>query len=287
MEKELLEKIRFYIKNNQWNWARSYLGVPHEYIVRNRCNLTDVEFLEFVHAQRTHGIHERWGRYNFPYLHVDGYKYWTMGDTYENTIIINRQKLFNEFDNLEFPISEYYSMEKMHRYADVILNTFDKPIFDIGCGNGNLEQFIPKEREVYAIDPSKKMIAEFRKRHPLLCKKCSTREFEGFIERWTDMDYVFVGLFGSPSYIMKEYLEKLVEYKKDHLLMFYNGNYVPEPFVEMHHFKYNVHQIRSLFRNSYTYYNNNYIVVSSKPIDWEKERIKYDQKYVRQGSLEI
>jgi len=42
--------------------------------------------------QREHGIVMKWGPYNFPYLIVDGYRYWTMGSPYEETIILNRAK---------------------------------------------------------------------------------------------------------------------------------------------------------------------------------------------------
>jgi hypothetical protein len=31
---------------------------------------------------------------------MDGYKYWTMGDPIPDTIILNRQKVFSEFDTL-------------------------------------------------------------------------------------------------------------------------------------------------------------------------------------------
>ena len=58
-------------------------------------------FLMIVLAQRDLGTNEIWGKYNFPYLYVDGYKYWTMGDTFENTTILNRQKVFSEFDKLD------------------------------------------------------------------------------------------------------------------------------------------------------------------------------------------
>ena len=35
----------------------------------------------------------RWGKYNFPYLIIDGWKYWTMGAPIEETIIINRAEI--------------------------------------------------------------------------------------------------------------------------------------------------------------------------------------------------
>jgi hypothetical protein len=43
--------------------------------------------------QREHGVEEQWGKYNFPYLYIDDYKYWTMGAPIEETIIINRARI--------------------------------------------------------------------------------------------------------------------------------------------------------------------------------------------------
>ena len=58
----------------KWIWAKTYLSVPHEYIVRGKCGLTDEDFRYLVIAQREYGIHGQWHKYNFPYLYLDGYK---------------------------------------------------------------------------------------------------------------------------------------------------------------------------------------------------------------------
>ena len=86
------DRLREMIARCQWTFAKTMPQCPHEYIVRGKCPLAEDEFLYFVDMQRRFGIPERWGPYNHPYLHIDDYKYWTMGDTYENTIIINRAK---------------------------------------------------------------------------------------------------------------------------------------------------------------------------------------------------
>jgi hypothetical protein len=65
---------------------------PHEYIVKEKCPLMTEEFEYFVNMQREHGVKERWGKYNNPYLYIDDYKYWTMGAPLEDTTVINRAK---------------------------------------------------------------------------------------------------------------------------------------------------------------------------------------------------
>lgn len=84
--------IRSYISRCEWTYAKTMPQCPHEYIVKNKCQLSDKEFEFFVWTQRTLGKSEKWGPYIHQYLYIDGYKYWTMGCELENTIIINRAK---------------------------------------------------------------------------------------------------------------------------------------------------------------------------------------------------
>jgi len=87
------DKLRDMIARCQWTFAKSLPFAPHEYIVRDKCPLTDEEFVYFIDMQRRFGVKERWGKYNNPYLYVDDYKYWTMGASYDETTVINRAKV--------------------------------------------------------------------------------------------------------------------------------------------------------------------------------------------------
>ena len=87
------DKLREMVARCEWTIAKSMPWCPHEYIVRGKCPLTDDEFVHFVDMQRNYGKVERWGKYITPYLYIDDYKYWTMGASYEETIIINRAKV--------------------------------------------------------------------------------------------------------------------------------------------------------------------------------------------------
>ena len=90
---EDLAFVRDCIARNNWTFAKTMPKIPHFYIVRNRCTLTGEEFDRFVRLQREFGTPMRWGKYNFPYLIIDGWKYWTMGAPIEETIIINRAEI--------------------------------------------------------------------------------------------------------------------------------------------------------------------------------------------------
>ncbi len=88
-----IERIKEYINRCEWTFAKSMPQWPHEYIVKKKCPLSDAEFIDFVYTQRVLGEYEVWGNYYQPYLHIDGYKYWTMGCEIEDTTtVINRAK---------------------------------------------------------------------------------------------------------------------------------------------------------------------------------------------------
>ena len=86
------EKVRSYINRCEWQYAKTMPQWPHDYIVRNKCPLNDDEFNDFVWSQRVLGEYAVWGNYRQPYIHIDGYKYWTMGCEIESTTVINRAK---------------------------------------------------------------------------------------------------------------------------------------------------------------------------------------------------
>ena len=94
MNKELnYDKLREMIARCQWTFAKTMPFAPHEYIVRDKCPLTDDEFVYLVEMQRQCGTSEKWGRNILPYLYIDDYKYWTMGGTMDETKVINRAKV--------------------------------------------------------------------------------------------------------------------------------------------------------------------------------------------------
>lgn len=269
-------KLRGYIKRCKWCWATSMIDVPHEYIHRDKCALTRDEFYYFVSAQRQDGICERWGKYNFPYLYIDGYKYWTMGDPFETTWILNRQKVFNEFDFLEWPIPRIYTNQEIDIMAKSITYTFkDRKIFEAGVGNGDFVKYSKIKPDLYyGVDPSKKAIRLFRNNMSGFYRKCSTLSFEEAIKKWLSADSVVIALFGTASYFMSQYLRKLAESGLDYCLMFYRDGYLPYEFKDTHPFTYDRMQLRSMFPNCNIFNHKNFITISSKKIIWRQPTVE-------------
>ena len=266
------------INQVHWTWAKTYVSLPHEYIVRGRCGLADQEFEYLVHAQREYGIPEQWHKYNFPYLYIDGYKYWTMGDAIENTTIINRQKVFSEFDSIGIFEERVINNGKDLTRSDYELLSDDfywtfsryneQVIYEVGCGSGlTYEYFQIDPKKYWGVDPSKKAIEKFKSSHPELKDRLFCNSFEESVNYWTKGNNIVLATFGAASFFMKPYLKILADSGQDFFLMFYKEGYCPESFKDMHHFNYTDSELKEIFPKGFHYSNlakNNRIVISRK-----------------------
>ena len=138
------DKLRSMIARCEWAFAKSMPFAPHEYIVKDKCPLMTEEFEYFVIMQREHGVKERWGKYNNPYLYIDDYKYWTMGAPIEETTVINRAKAsaVNDVHQLyeginKGDIAMSYVDEYIHKHLGL---KDDNKGFNIELINGRLKE---------------------------------------------------------------------------------------------------------------------------------------------------
>lgn len=149
MEGPNYDKLREMIARCQWKFAKTMPFAPHEYIVRDKCPLTDEEFVYFVDMQRRFGVKERWGKYNNPYLYIDDYKYWTMGASYDETTVINRAKacvvedVHELYDGIE-NIKKENGMEENRYVEEYICKKLglkeDNKAFNIELINGRMKE---------------------------------------------------------------------------------------------------------------------------------------------------
>ena len=260
-----LTHIKKMIDRCQWQWAKTYENCPHEYIVRGKCELTDEEFLAFVDAQRCMGTPKQWGKYNFPYLYIDGYKYWTMGSSYEETKIINRQKVFGEFDQLSNPtLPHYSSVDSQYIVNRVMLLVRDNEVFEAACGDG---QFVKESNispnKYHGVDPCQKAITDFKNNLPEFANRIRCQSFEEAINAWKGKEAVVVATFGAASYIMKPYLQILATHNRHYFLMFYKEDFCPESFKEMHHFHYSHQELEEIFPKARIYAFKKYLCVEA------------------------
>lgn len=253
---------RTLISRVQWTWAKTYISIPHEYIVRGRCGLTDDEFVYLINAQREYGIPEQWHKYNFPYLYIDGYKYWTMGSPIDDTTVINRQKVFSEFDSID-AVEEPLPDELYNQVSQLFHDTFPgRDVYEVGCGTGiTFERFHLDPYKYRGIDPSKKAIEHFKAAHPELSRRLFVNSFEESVNYWKQGTAVVLATFGAASYFMQPYLKILAESGVDYFLMFYREGYCPEVFQQMHHFEYEKHFLELQFQDAHSLLVDNYRII--------------------------
>ena len=83
-----LDWARGYIEAARWQTAKDQRA-PHSYTVRE-WTADDTDFVRFVELTRSCGVIEKFYGTPRAYLHIDKEKYWTMGASIHETIIINR-----------------------------------------------------------------------------------------------------------------------------------------------------------------------------------------------------
>lgn len=143
------DRLREMICRCEWKFAKTMPFAPHEYLVRDKCPLTDEEFVYFVEMQRRFGVKERWGKYNNPYLYIDDYRYWTMRAPIEETAVINRAKVcvvedVHELNNGIEQTKMKDGMEGNHCVEEYISKKLglkeDDKAFNIELINGRLKE---------------------------------------------------------------------------------------------------------------------------------------------------
>jgi len=243
---EDLEWLRSYIEDCFWKTSRQ--SAVHAYTVREWVPTRDADFVRMVELIRSYGHPENFYAKIYIYLHIDGLKYWTMGDFMNNTIIINRapsstfygkqrtpvvNRTYPEtiYDRLAPQYDKRYSEEHYLLENDILFRNL-KPfttgsVLDIGCGTGLFVDYL-KPAIYLGIDPSQGMMNEFIRKHPHHGFIQNTfEEFEPKIK----FDLA-VSIFGSPSYITPTEYERMANCATRYFYMFYREDYLPDYYDE-------------------------------------------------------
>ncbi len=86
-----LARIGQLLLTKSYRFAKTMPHAPHWYSVRREWK-NEEEFVEAVLFIRKHGYSEPYAGRNYIKFKLNGFKYWTMGDPIEDTIILNRAK---------------------------------------------------------------------------------------------------------------------------------------------------------------------------------------------------
>jgi len=85
-----------FIATEKWTYAKTMPDWPHEYIVREKVD--EEFFIKLVLHIRKYGYEGKFYSKTIVYFDQDGITYWTMGAPIEETIIINRTKTENSYE---------------------------------------------------------------------------------------------------------------------------------------------------------------------------------------------
>ena len=81
-------QLRTFVDEQVWTFAKTMPDWPHEYLVRERVD--ERLFVRFVEHIRAHGYEGHFYQKTIVYYEEAGTVYWTMGAPLDETIIINR-----------------------------------------------------------------------------------------------------------------------------------------------------------------------------------------------------
>lgn len=153
---------------------------------------------------------------------------------------------------------------KENEKVSSMLSNVHTPIMDIGCGTGLLIDLLNvQESDYIGVDPSRKMLSVFHRKHPGY--KLLNIPFEWLDSNEVDYDTA-VALFGSASYIRFDSLKRM-PHDKGIFLMFYKEDYHPVTYVrtgcELEHYVYSKNELRELFPSCRIKEFGNYNIVTN------------------------
>ena len=90
-------RLRRFVDEEKWTFAKTMPEWPHEYLVRDRVD--EELFEELIHHIRAHGADQRFYGRRHRYFEEAGKLYWTMGAPVEETVIINRCRKEDSFES--------------------------------------------------------------------------------------------------------------------------------------------------------------------------------------------
>lgn len=247
-----IKDINNFINNHNWIEAKSYsVSAPHEYLCKDYLDKEDYPiFDKVVTFIRRNGISESFWRRSYIYFYLNGYKYWTMGDAVEDTIILNRTKAkhLTMYDEIAVNYDNFFIDEDSLKEDKDLIKLLDVKgkVLDIGCGTGLLLDHKLKDIDRYiGIDISSNMIdiisSKYGNKDNCDFINCKAEDFygEGF--------NTIVALFGTASYLNIHTVNNIVNMLADGgvaYFMYYKEGYEPVTYkkagvsISSHHYAF-------------------------------------------------
>jgi 2-polyprenyl-3-methyl-5-hydroxy-6-metoxy-1,4-benzoquinol methylase len=245
VEPEHLLRVGRQLLKHEWHFAKTMADQPHWYTLRREWS-RDGDFVQAVEMIRNHGYIRKYRGSRYGSFNINGMYYWTMGAPIGETILINRAY------NTEPPPAPYDAIADHYdeAFADEASRAEDDRLFkqigpleglrvlDIGCGTGLTLEY-GKPALYCGIDPSAKMLARFKEKHPAYADKVICTPLESFVG--TNFDLVLC-LYGTANYITPKFVEFIPQLCRPggrYVTMFFREGYHPVTYertgVELFH----------------------------------------------------
>ncbi len=228
--------------SGNWIFAKTMPQNPHHYMLRKHCNEDD--FVWLVEYIREYGYPNVYWKKVYTVFDVNDCFYWTMGAPIEDTILINRKKKNHaQYDDFADSYDSFFKDDasiKENKQVAELLGYKSGRALEIGCGTGLMYDYLGFD-EYTGVDPSRKMLDVFMKKHSFLDVELVCSDFESFAP---DGKYDFIfATFGSASYVSPGFLlwiKGMLAPGGSYSLMFYKPDYHPVTYnkagVECSHF---------------------------------------------------
>lgn len=207
---ELSEVVRV-LESAPYRFAVTMPSTPHYYTLKRerRAPQTFAGIVESMRKFERLEYYAPWKKEN-PYLFANGYRYWTMGASADETILINRDVFYYDspFYNgvasgYDKRFSDAESVEESKREFGKLPFSKGDRILDIGCGTGMLLDY--RHRDIWngryvGIDPSLSMLQVCALKHPNYRPFLRCTTFEDYVPPPGEKYALIVAMFGAASY---------------------------------------------------------------------------------------
>lgn len=90
--------VACFLYAHRWTFAKTMASNPHWYTVRGDWLHGPAHWEAVVQYIRDHGRKMRFGRSDYIVWDLNGYRYWSMGDHLDRTLVINRAANVGEYE---------------------------------------------------------------------------------------------------------------------------------------------------------------------------------------------